>query len=206
MTPLAGIPLLEHTIARARGVASAEVVIVATSREPSDDPVAEHCSTLGVAVHRGPLRDVASRMLQAARAVGAETIARVSADSPFIDPAIVERAIGLFEEGGADVVTNVQPRSFPVGQSVEVFSANTLEGILGDDRPLAEREHVTTALYANPDRYVVRNFERTPNLSHLRLVVDTPDDLRRMEALAGLLPEVPTDLPLDEIVRLAEQL
>lgn len=206
MRPLAGVPLIEHTVARAREAASADVVVVATSREHSDDPVAEHCTALGVVVHRGSLHDVASRMLEAARAVGAETIARVSADSPFIDPAILDRAIGLFEEGGADLVTNVRPRSFPVGQSVEVFSANTLARVLGEDPPLAEREHVTAALYANPDRYAIRNFERTPNLSHLRLVVDTPEDLRRMETLAGLLPKVPTDLPLDEIVRLADQL
>lgn len=206
MTPLAGVPILEHAIARVRRAAAADVVVVATSAERSDDPVAKHCAALGVDVHRGSLHDVARRMLDAARAVGAETIARVSADSPFIDPAIVDGAISLFEEGGADLVTNVRPRTFPVGQSVEVFSAAALARVLDDDPPLAEREHVTTALYARPDRYVVRNFERAPALSHLRLVVDTADDLRRMEALARLLPVVPTDLPLDDIVRLADQL
>lgn len=206
MQLLAGIPVLEHTIDRVQQCRTADVVAVATSRDATDDPVAQLCGALGVMVHRGSLDDVAERMLQTAEAVGVNTVARVSADSPFIDPAIIDRGITLFHEGGADVVTNVKPRTFPVGQSVEVFAVQALADALAANPPMEEREHVTAILYSNPATYRVRNFEHQPSLAHLRFVIDTPEDFDRMQRLAVALPQVPTDLSVEALAEIAVQM
>jgi spore coat polysaccharide biosynthesis protein SpsF len=63
-------------------------------------------------VHRGPLDDVAGRLLEAGRAAGAEAIVRISADSPLIDPEIVDHAVSLFRRERPDVVSNVVRRTF----------------------------------------------------------------------------------------------
>ena len=57
---------------------------MATSTEASDDPVAEFCEQAGVAVHRGSLEDVASRVLDAARAHDLDAFVRINGDSPFL--------------------------------------------------------------------------------------------------------------------------
>ena len=134
---LAGRPLLGHLLDRLCTLGMP--LVVATSDDRSDDAIASFCVAEGVAVHRGPLDDVAARFVGAARERGIDPIVRVSGDSPLLDPAIVRRALELWEPGL--LVTNVRPRSFPTGQSVEVFELAALER--AELTPEA-REHVTT--------------------------------------------------------------
>ena len=52
---------------------------------------------------------------------------RISADSSFIDPNILEKSFNLFCNGNYDIVTNVFPPTFPKGMSVELMNFQTLE-------------------------------------------------------------------------------
>src|SRR5256885_6305126 len=68
LLPVAGRPLLGYVLER---VAPArEMVIVATSDQPDDDPVAEFASQAGVQVFRGSLADVAGRFAALADSFG----------------------------------------------------------------------------------------------------------------------------------------
>jgi spore coat polysaccharide biosynthesis protein SpsF (cytidylyltransferase family) len=117
---------------------------------------------------------------------------RVSGDSPLLDPDIVERAVSLWEPG--TIVTNVRPRTFPTGQSVEVFAVEALEAAADEGR-----EHVTTGLY---DRLEVRNFESGHDWGSLRLTLDTPEDAERLDALVARMARPPADYTLGEIVKM----
>jgi spore coat polysaccharide biosynthesis protein SpsF len=192
LRPLAGRPLLGHLLDRLRRLEMP--LVMATSDDASDDPIARFCAAEGVAVHRGPLDDVAARFIGAARERGIDPIVRVSGDSPLMDPAVILRAVMLWEPG--TLVTNVRPRSFPTGQSVEVFELAALEST--DMTPEA-REHVTTTLY---DRLSVRNFSHEPDLSHLRLTLDTEEDAARLDALFARMDRPPSDYSLAEVVEL----
>lgn len=192
LRPLAGRPLLGHLLDRLRRLEMP--LVVATSDHPSDDPIARFCAAEGVAVHRGPLDDVAARVIGAARAHGLDPIVRVSGDSPLMDPAVILRAVELWEPG--TLVTNVRPRSFPTGQSVEVFEVAALESA---EMTLEAREHVTTTLY---DRLRVRNFSHRTDLSGLRLTLDTEEDAARLESLFSQMDRPASDYSLDEVVEL----
>jgi spore coat polysaccharide biosynthesis protein SpsF len=186
LRPLAGRPLLGHLLDRL--ARTALPVVVATSDDPSDDAVAEFCP----GAYRGPLEDVAKRFLGAAAAHDIDPIVRVSGDSPLLDPGIVERAVSLWEPGV--IVTNVRPRTFPTGQSVEVFAVDALEAAADEGR-----EHVTTGLY---DRLEVRNFESGHDWGSLRLTLDTPEDAERLESLFARMTRPPADYTLGEIVEM----
>jgi spore coat polysaccharide biosynthesis protein SpsF len=189
---LAGRPLLGHLLDRLRTLGMP--LVVATSADGSDDAIARFCAIEEVAVYRGPLDDVAARFLGAAREQGIDPIVRVSGDSPLLDPAIVRRALGLWEPGL--LVTNVRPRSFPTGQSVEVFELAALEAA---EMSPAAREHVTTTLYG---RLRVENFSHSPDLSHLRLTLDTEADAARLDELFARMVRPPADYSLAEVVEL----
>ena len=46
---------------------------------------------------------------------------RISGDSPLINLKIIDRAISLHKKNkNVDIITNVFPRTFPMGQSVEI--------------------------------------------------------------------------------------
>jgi spore coat polysaccharide biosynthesis protein SpsF len=191
LAPLHGRPILYHVIAAARSVpavvARNEVqhVAVATSTEPSDDPLAAYANMLGVAVVRGPLDDVLERFRECARLFGTEWLVRLSADSPLVDPLIIERVLQARREQVYDLVTTVFPRTFPKGQNVEAIRTSALLSLPDAELTDEDREHVTTFFYRHPDRFLIRNIESNQlPPEEGSVAVDTLDDLRRLERLA----------------------
>jgi spore coat polysaccharide biosynthesis protein SpsF len=204
LRPLCGKPLLAHLIDRLRRTAVLDVIAVATSTEPADDAVADFCDGAGVACQRGSLDDVLGRVQAAAQHFALDAIVRVSGDSPLLDPALVRQAVKLFRHGEWDVVTNVQVRSFPKGQSVEVIAAAALDRAAKDARAPADREHVTPYLYAHPELFRIRNMVARVARPTLQLSVDTAEDFARIEAILSAAGARADRLDLDEAAELAE--
>ncbi len=93
LAPFRGEPIVRHVL---RAVATAippEAIVLVTSADPSDDPLACYVARLGFSVWRGPLDDVFERFCEAARAFPSEWILRVSADSPLLDAGILQRVV-----------------------------------------------------------------------------------------------------------------
>lgn len=184
LAPLAGRPLVEHVLERSARAVGREAVVLATSEHASDAPLARFVSDLGFVVHRGPLDDTVARFRGALAAHPAERFFRVCADSPLLDPDLMTRMRALAP--GTDLVTNVHPRSFPPGRSMELvrtgaFLAFPSDGLLPD-----EREHLTLHFYRNAGRYRIANVEATPAEAALPpLAVDTVEDLHRVEDLVA---------------------
>ena len=187
LLPLAGRPALAWLVERLEHAEGLDAIAIATSTEASDDPVAAWCAASGVPCHRGPLDDVARRMLDAARAERLDAFVRVNGDSPLLDQRLVGRGVALMRDSGADLVTNVAERTFPHGQSVEVVRTDTFARLVAGDLDADEREHVTLALYRRAAGLAIVSFTSGESAGDRRQVLDTPADAARLEALfAGL--------------------
>lgn len=204
LAPVAGRPLIALLLERLALCKGLDAVVVATSSEASDDVLTDWCAGAGVAVHRGPLDDVAGRMLGAASSQGLDALVRVCADSPLIDPALVGRAVALLRAGDHDLVSNVvPPRTYPPGQSVEAMRAGALDAARElMDRP-GDREHVTPALYRHPERFRIAALRADPPCPDLRLVVDTADDLAALRELVARMDRPQAEHGLNELMALA---
>lgn len=183
LAQLAGKPMIAHVLERCAAAFGKPAVTLLTSREAGDDPVAGHAEQSGFVVFRGELDDVARRFQQCLAASPCDWFVRISGDSPLIDPDLIRR-VATFRTAACDLVTNVQVRSFPAGQSVEVVRAARFAeidtGTLSED----EREHVTLVYYRQPKRFAIVNLRSNDaRLGALRLSVDTPEDLARIEGL-----------------------
>lgn len=204
LLPLAGRPALGLLLERLRHARDLDEVVVATSTDPSDDPVADFCAEAGVAVHRGELDDVASRVLDAARAHDLDALVRLSGDSPLLDQRLVDRAVALFRDGEASVVTNLLPRSFPRGQSVEVIATAALAETLASPLSADDREHVTTALYRRGDELAIENFSAHGDYNHLNLTLDTAADRDMLEAIFAAMDRPHWEYGWKESLKLRE--
>jgi spore coat polysaccharide biosynthesis protein SpsF len=203
---LHGRPLLEHVLDRVSSVDRLDEVVIATSTDPSDEPVAALARTAGVTCWRGSLADVLGRVRGAAAAQKADGVLRVSADSPLIDPCLIRRAIDLFLDHRPDLVTNVFPRSFPMGQSVEVLSRDALDRLDREAREVDEREHVTRYVYSHPERFVISNFSAARARPDLQLSVDTEADFQSAAALLAECSSL-SDFPsVETLIDLADAL
>jgi len=190
LAPLAGRPMIDHVLERCGDAFGGDRVVLATSVERSDDALVAHAQDLGANVFRGDLDNVFARFQQCLAAHPCEWFVRISADSPLIDPRLIAR-VAERREPSIDLVTNVQPRTFPAGQSVEVVSAQRFASMDAAGLTAEEREHVTLVFYRHADRYRVRNVaSRDPQLAQQHLTVDTREDLAAVEALlaSGRVP------------------
>lgn len=192
LLPLAGEHMLVRLLERLRRVQRADGIVIATTTNASDDPIAALCAQQGVPCHRGSELDVLSRYADAARLHAADVVVRITSDCPLIDPALIDQLIAVYEEGDSDYVSNMLPPTWPYGMAVEVFSATALAQAHAEATQDAEREHVTPFIYWHPQRYRLRNVASPVALSHHRWTVDTPEDYELVRRLFDhLLPTNP---------------
>lgn len=175
LRPLAGKPALWRQLERLQSVARAHTVVVATSIDVSDDPIAECCEKFGTPCIRGPLDDVLARFHIAAKETRADVVVRLTADCPLIDPDIVDACIARFLANARYVqyASNVDERSFPDGLDVEVADVAMLNEAHEKATIAADREHVTPWLRRRARKVTVA---QVPSLASLRWTLDYPSD------------------------------
>ena len=183
LADLGGRPVLEWVVSRLRDSRELADVIVATSEDPGDDPVAEAAPARVV---RGPLDDVLARYAIAARELHSEGLVRITADCPLIDPAVVDEVVAAWRAGGADYVANViEPRTYPVGMDTEVVSTEALLAADAEATEPYDREHVTPFVRSRPERFPQLAVTLDPPRADLRLTLDTPEDLEHLRTVVA---------------------
>ncbi len=201
---LCGRPMLAWLVDRVRRSRCASEVVIATTTDSEDDATEVLAAQLGVRCFRGHPTDVLDRIAAAAAAAGAETIARVSGDSPFLDPTPVDSVIETFFDTNCELAENHRTPGWPIGTAVEALSRETLDRIAASATEPSHREHVTLYAYesAEPIRVEHVPVPRAVIAPDLRLCVDTPADFVRAERIArGLGPG--DDFSLAQIVEFA---
>lgn len=206
LAPILGKPMLQYVIERVKSSEKRLPYVVMTSQNDADDSIAEFCQGLGVPVYRGSLDNVAERMSSAAVSQGFDAFVRVSGDSPLLDQRIISRAVDLFESGNFDLVTNISPRTFPKGQSVEVIRTSFFKRRLAFISDRKDQEHVTSAFYQNPDQVSIRNIEAEHDNSQIQLSVDTEEDRMNAEAVFSSMRLPHWDYDLDSVLRILQSL
>jgi spore coat polysaccharide biosynthesis protein SpsF len=186
---LCGQPMLGRVYERVRSARLLQRVVVATSSDSSDDAIAGFCAQQGIPCHRGPLDDVAQRFRLVARAEKVDAVVRISGDSPLMDPAVIDLAIGYFRHAECDLATNVLVRTFPKGQSVEVVRAATLERIGEQIVAPDHKEHVTKVFYDNPRAFRIVGFTSGSDAGAVNFSVDTREDFERARRLISAAPD-----------------
>jgi spore coat polysaccharide biosynthesis protein SpsF len=202
--PIAGEPMLGRVIQRCRQVRAIERrIIIATTARPVDHPLARYAASHGLSVFRGETENVAGRVLECARAADWDGFFRVNADSPCLEPALLEEAAKAFDAGGYDLVTNLFPRSFPYGISVELLRTSAYAEAYSRFDRHDHREHVTLYLYEHSEQFRLHNLSyprpMTPGKCSQvppRLTVDTLEDVAPVEAWLAAQPDAPLPVPV----------
>lgn len=190
-----GRPLLDWMLSRVRRSRQLDKVVMATTVNGDDDPVAHLCARLGVDVWRGDEHDVLGRYRDAAAHHGADVVVRLTADCPMCDPTLIDDAIAVYRSSGADHVYNrMVPAGYPNGLDVEVFSRAALESAAAVVTHPILREHVTSYIRGSRPNLPKGDFRLAAvpapaDFRHVRWTVDTEEDLARVAVLLETLPE-----------------
>ena len=120
---------------------------------------------------RGDLNDVWYRFVKVLKLSKEKLLEFVR--TTFIHSKLLDKGIQIFFENNFDIVTNVFPRSYPKGQSIEIFKSSVLIKNYSKLRSNYFKEHFPQFFYKNYKKFRIKNFKYTVNLSHLNLSVDT---------------------------------
>lgn len=189
LAEVAGRPMLALMLARLAPLRPQATVVVATSREGRDDPVAELAAACDVAVVRGDEADVLGRFAQALAAHPADLVVRLTADCPLIDPTVVADVVARHRRDGAAYTSNTLVRTFPDGLDVEVLDADVLLAAHREATAAAEREHVTPFVYRRPRRFGLAQHVGPQRLGDERWTVDRAEDLEVIREAVGRLAD-----------------
>jgi len=205
---LAGRPVLTWMMTRARRASTVDEVVVATTTDPSDDPIAALCQGQGYPHTRGSMHDVLDRYYQTARQFEAEVIVRLTGDCPLIDPDLINQAVEtlLNSDPPYDFVANRLPaeRSTPIGLDTEVCTFAALQAAWQHADQPYQREHVMPYLYEQPGRFNTHLIHYQPDYGHLRWTVDTPEDLVLLRRIVDHFEER-DDFSWRQVIELFEQ-
>ncbi len=172
-----GISLIDMVVKRARETSLIGLVVVATTTNSEDDCLVQWCNDNDIKVFRGSERNVLDRYYKCAVKCNAEIIVRITADDPFKDPQVNDRAIKLLIDKNYDYVSNTITPSYPEGLDVEVFTFAALKNAYENATLESEKEHVTPYIWKNKDKFEIFNFVYSENISHLRWTIDYEEDL-----------------------------
>lgn len=196
---LGGRPVLSWVIRAARASGATDAIVVATSSDASDDPVAELAEGEGAEVVRGSATDVLQRFAMAVDRFEADAVVRLTADCPLLDPVVIRMTARAFDGEGVDYLSTVTPRSLPRGLDVEVVSAAALREA---DKHAAneDRSHVTSYVWRRPEDFRIAGLTFAPSAADLRVTLDTVEDAALLDAVVDRLGEGP--YPWQKIVHL----
>lgn len=170
--------MLERVINSIKKSKKITKIIVATSILKSDDKIQNFCEAKNIECYRGSINNVYLRFVKIIKNLNCKNFIRISGDSPLIDYRLIDKAINIFIKKRSDIVTNVFPRSFPQGQSVEIINSKIFIKNFQNIKKKTHKEHITKYFYENFKNFKITNFSFHKNYNHVNISINDYVDLK----------------------------
>lgn len=199
MRDVAGKSALERVASQIRRCARVTKIVVATTIDVADDPLATFAESLGLDVFRGAVDDVLTRLADAATHSGFEAVVEVDGDDLLCAHEYMYRGLEILEREGVDMVTFA---GLPIGATPNVLRTSALV------RAVAMKDYGDTStgffrfLTESGEFKVVR--PEITDLRHrhatVRMTLDYPQDLEFFNAVWRELDAFGPDWTLADLV------
>ena len=200
LKPILGKPMIVHEWERLKRSACIQAIVLATSKDASDDDLAGICQSYGVKVFRGCLDDVLTRYYQCALMESPDHVVRITGDCPVLDHDVVDKVIRQHMDEGNDYT--VTTNNFPDGLDTEVLKFTALKKAAEEAMLPSEREHVTPYIRNHPDIFQIGYTEADGNWSTERWTVDEPRDFSFIEKIYESLYSAKADFNMYDVLEL----
>jgi len=200
-----GRPMVSIMLERVQDSQYINKIVVATTTNPHDDPVAKLAEKLGYLVFRGSEHNVLNRFYLAAKNCNADTIMRLTADCPLIDPDLLDDLVVFFFDGQYDYASNCLEPTLPDGLDAEIFTFRALEDTFRNAVLPSHLEHVTPFIRENTDRFKIGSWRYHRDLSCHRWTVDQLEDFILVQQVFENLYSVNDKFRMNDIIKLIEE-
>ena len=197
--------VLQNIILRLKKSKSIKKIIVSTSNKKSDDPIVRFCKKNEIFVFKGSLDHVFNRIKMTSKKFKLNYFLRVCADSPLIDPVLIDRCMKKFIKGNYDIVTNKFPRSYPKGQTVEIIKVSALNNINEKILTSDQKEHFTKYFYDNSKKFRIYNLNFSKQKKFISMALDNKTNFNFLKKLKKKYKDKINDLSLNQLIKIYEK-
>jgi len=184
-------------------------LVVATSKEDSDQPIADYCKQHAIQCFRGSLERVAQRFYDCALAYDLDYAFRINGDNVFVETRSLQQMMDTArQDRSLDFLSNVKGRTYPFGMSVELLKTSFYGKLLLKFQDNERyQEHVTLYLYENEQEGKRKYFynEEYPEAQGVHLAVDTPKDFEIARRMMKMMPQYRPLPPLNKLIKFYKQ-
>ena len=182
---LNGEEVLKHIIKEVKKSKNLSDIIVATSKKKEDNKIELFCKKNKIKFFRGSLKNVYLRYKKLLLENNCDYFIRVCADSPLIDIKIINKILKIAKKNNfkKEIYTNVYPRTFPKGSSVELISSKTFLDTFKKIKLSSHKEHITRYYYDNYKHFNILNLKSVVDYSKINFSLDSKNDLIKIVKL-----------------------
>ena len=188
-------PIIGWVISRLKKSRNIDKLVLATSKNKKDDGLFDFAKKNNIFVYRGDENNVLKRFKECADIFAPKSIVRICADNPFVDALEVDKLIEKFDYEKFDYAFNHLNKlnsGFADGFGAEIISYNTLNYIFKEAKSINHKEHLTSYIWDNIEKFRVLTLNAPKDLFYpdLRFDVDTQEDLDKLNLLVSLGIEI----------------
>ena len=201
-----GLPMLFRQADRIRHFIPHTPLIIATSKESSDDSIQEMCDEKGIMCFRGSLDNVVLRFLECVQKFDLDYIIRVGGDDPLIDPECCKALMDANIEEKHDFIYASNIEGWPYGSAAELISKKALELINSKALNPLYKEHTIPYFFDHPEQFNIKKLKspRGINRPNYYFTVDFPEDLELIRSIFRILKSEGDYFPFKRVIELID--
>jgi spore coat polysaccharide biosynthesis protein SpsF (cytidylyltransferase family)/predicted dehydrogenase len=200
--PMHGKPMIVHMLDRLKLSNVLDDIIICTSKEKQDDPLANIADKEGVKCYRGSADDVIARLMGAADKYKVDYIVNITADCPFVDHEYINYIVDCYKETNADLI---RAWDLPHGAFSYGIKTDALREVIKlkatNDTEVWYQYFVDTNKFNVVDLDILNPFHKRPGL---RMTLDYPEDWQFFEAIFDEIYKENEVFSLDSILTLLD--
>lgn len=188
---IAGKPMLQHVIERAKRIDGLDDIVVATTVNRGDDPIVALAEGQSVGCFRGSEDDVLGRLAGVVADYTVDVLVKITGDMPLLDPELVMAEMAFFLEGQYDYVSEIgmkntaawaEEPTMPLGFGAEIVRAGALVAAARESTSPKDREHPVRFIIERPERFRLGAFHAQGRFAaarrpDVRVPVNTAEEL-----------------------------
>ncbi len=206
ISQVGGKLLIQHCIDEIKKL-DGITAILATSSRAIDDPLEQVANQNNIQCYRGEAENVAKRVHGCVIQNKINSFARINGDSPFVRKSLLVEGFQMIRKGTYDLVTNLIPRKYPYGISVEIIRGDSFKKKYFEISKSARySEHISSIFYDQRENFNIGKILGLGDADYndIRLTVDTRQDKEVIDRMFAADARI-NEKKIEEIVSLYHQ-
>lgn len=157
-------------------------IIIATSKEKSNDNLINLLKKKNLKIFRGSEKNVRERTIKCCSKYKVEGFIRMNADRPFFDYKHLGKMIKIFKSGKYDLVSNRRSLNKSKGLTLEIITFNKFLNVKNKIK-LSDKEHIFNYFYRNEKKYKIKYTKQFNTNVNINLALDNLKNFKMIEKI-----------------------